>query len=187
MNIMATQTKPLTYDDYRRLPDDGNQYQLIGGQLIMSPSPTYSHQIISSNLFYALKQYVSEKKVGEILYAPFDVVLSMRDVVQPDLMFISAERADTIAENNVVEAPDLVIEILSEATKTIDRTSKKILYEQNGVREYWIVDPIGQTIEQFILREGVFELNDTFNGSQTLTSPTLEGFSLAVGAVFPNR
>src|SRR5699024_6297177 len=143
--------------------------------------------IISSNLFYVLKQYVSEKKLGQVLYAPVDVVLSMRDVVQPDLMYISETRADIIAENNVVEAPDLVVEILSEATKTSDRTSKKTLYEQNGAREYWIVDPIGQTIEQFILREGVFELNGRLGSAQTLTSPTLEGFSLAVGAVFPNR
>ncbi len=184
---MATQTKLLTYDDYRSLPDDGNQYQIIGGRLIMAPSPTMIHQIISRNLFYALNQYVSEKNLGEVLYAPADVVLSMRDVVQPDLMFISAGRADIIAENNVVEAPDLVVEILSEATKTTDRTTKKSLYEQNGVGEYWIVDPLAQTIEQFILREGTLELKDTFDGSQTLTSPTLEGFKLAVGTVFPNR
>ena len=184
---MATQTKLLTYDDYRNLPDDGNQYQLIGGQLIMSPSPTYSHQVISRNLFSALDPYVSEKKLGEIIYAPFDVVLSMRDVVQPDLMFIRAERSDIIAEKNVVEAPDLVVEILSEATKTIDRTSKKTLYEQNGVREYWIVDPIGKTIDQLILREGTFELAGTFDSSQSLTSPTLEGFKLAVRTVFSSR
>src|SRR5690625_4945404 len=154
---MATQSKLLTYDEYRSLPDDGNQYQLIGGRLIMSPSPTYFHQIISGNLFRILDPYVYENKLGKILYAPFDVVLSMRDVVQPDLMFISAGRADIIAENNVVEAPNLVIEIISEGTKTTDRISKKTLYEQNGAREYWIVDPQEETIEQFILREGTFE------------------------------
>src|SRR5699024_700833 len=170
LDIMATKTKPLTYDDYRSLPDDGNQYQLIGGRLIMSPSPTYFHQVISLNLSSALNQYVSENKLGKIIYAPFDVVLSMRDVVQPDLMYISAGRTDIIAENNVVEAPDLVIEILSEGTKTIDRTSKKILYEQNGTREYWIVDPQEKTIDQLILRDGTFELAGTFDSSQTLTS-----------------
>ncbi|HLR32172.1 MAG TPA: Uma2 family endonuclease [Fodinibius sp.] len=181
---MATQTKSLTYDDYRSLPDDGNQYQLIGGKLIMAPSPKMIHQIISSNLFYVLKQYVSEKKLGQVLYAPADVVLSMRDVVQPDLMYISKARADIIAENNVVEAPDLVVEILSDATKTTDRTSKKALYEQNGAREYWIVEPREQTIDQLILREGTFELAGTFDSSQTLTSPALEGFTLPIDKVF---
>ena len=184
---MTTQTKLLTYDDYRNLPDDGNQYQLIGGQLIMSPSPTYFHQVISLNLSSALNRYVSENKLGKIIYAPFDVVLSMRDVVQPDLMFIRAERSDIIAEKNVVEAPDLVIEILSEATKTIDRTSKKILYEQNEVREYWIVDPQEETIDQFILREGAFELAGTFDSSQSFTSPALEGFTLSIDKVFTDR
>ncbi len=184
---MATQTKPLTYDDYRSLPDDGNQYQLIGGQLIMSPSPTYFHQVISLNLSSALNQYVSGNKLGKIIYAPFDVVLSMRDVVQPDLMYISAGRTDIIAENNVVEAPDLVIEILSEGTKTIDRTSKKTLYEQNGAREYWIVDPTEKTIDQFILQEDIFELAGTFNSSQSLTSPVLEGFTLPIDKVFVDQ
>ncbi|HLR32912.1 MAG TPA: Uma2 family endonuclease [Fodinibius sp.] len=184
---MATQSKLLTYDDYRRLPDDVNQYQLIGGQLFMIPSPTYFHQVISRNLFKALDQYVSEKNVGEILYAPFDVVLSMRDVVQPDLMFISRAREDIIAENNVVEAPDLVVEILSDATQTTDRTSKKSLYEKYGTGEYWIVDPTAQTIEQFILREGVLKLKDHLTSSQILASSVIKGFSLPVETVFPNR
>lgn len=108
----------------------------------------------------------------------------MRDVVQPDLMYISARRADIIAENNVVEAPDLVFEILSEESKTIDRTSKKALYEQNGAREYWIVDPQEQTIDQLILREGTFELAGTFDSSQSLTSPAFEGFTLPIDKVF---
>jgi len=184
---MATQSKLLTYDDYRNLPNDGNQYQLIKGRLIMSPSPTYFHQIISGNLFRILDPYVYDNKLGKILYAPFDVVLSMRDVVQPDLMYISGRRTDIIAENNVVEAPDLVIEILSEATKTTDRISKKTLYEQNGVREYWVIDPQKETIDQLILRKGTFELAGTSDSSQSLTSPALGGFTLPVDKVFLDR
>src|SRR5690625_3599723 len=181
---MGTQTKLLTHEDYRSLPDDGNQYQLIAGRLIMSPSPTYFHQIISGNLFRILDPYVYNNKLGKIIYAPFDVVLSMRDVVQPDFMYISAGRVDIIAENNVVEAPDLVIEILSEGTKATDRTRKKTLYEQNGAREYWIVDPTEKTIDQLILRERTFELAGTFDSSQTLTSPALEEFTLPIDQVF---
>jgi Uma2 family endonuclease len=178
-NIMTIQTNPLTYDDYRTLPNDGKQYEIIGGGLLMSPLPTYSHQVISRNLFKLLDQYISENKLGEIIYAPFDVV-------QPDLMYISRERADIIAENNVVEAPELVVEILSPATRTTDRTSKKALY-QHGVREYWMVDSTEKTIDQLILKEDTFELNGKLNSSQILTSPTLKGFRIAVGPVFPNR
>lgn len=184
---MAPQTKSLTYDDYRTLPDDGKQYELIGGELLMSPSPTYFHQVISRNLFKVLDQHVAENKLGEILYAPFDVVLSMRDVVQPDLMYVSRERADIIAENNVVEVPDVVIEILSEATETSDRIRKKTLYETYGASAYWIVDPGDKTIDQFILQGETFRLNGTFGPSQQLTSPVIEGLTVPVEHVFARR
>ena len=150
----------------------------------MAPSPTMIHQLILGRLFTFTNDYVEENELGTMILSPADVVLSMRDVVQPDLMYISAEREDIIAENNVVEAPDLVVEILSEATKTTDRTSKKTLYEQNGVREYWIVDPQKETIDQLILRDGTFELTGTFDSSQSLTSPALEGFTLPIDKVF---
>lgn len=184
---MATRTKPVTYDDYRTLPDDGNQYQIIEGQLIMAPSPTAIHQLILGRLFTLANGYVEKNNLGTIILAPLDVVLSMRDVVQPDLMYISRERADIIAENNVVEAPDLVVEILSPATRTTDRTSKKELYQRYGVREYWIVDPTRKTIEQFILQGQTFELNGTFEASQSITSSTVKGLTMPIGTVFPNQ
>ncbi len=184
---MATQTKLLTYDYYRSLPDDGRRYEIIEGELLMRPSPNSYHQIISSNLFKVLEPYVSERNLGLVLYAPLDVVLSMRDVVQPDLMFISNERLDIIAENNIVEALDLVVEILSEATKTTDRTSKKRLYQRYGVREYWIVDPLERTIEQYILKEQTLELNGTFEPSKPLISSVIEGFKLPTDKVFSNQ
>jgi Uma2 family endonuclease len=184
---MATQTKLLTYDDYRTLPNDGKQYEIIEGELLMSPPPTYLHQVISRNLFKVLDQYVSKNKLGEILYAPFDVVLSMRNVVQPDLMYISSERLDIIAENNVVEAPDLVVEILSEATAGIDRIRKKMLYEKYAANEYWIVDPTKRAIEQFILREQALELNGTFDASQSFLSSAIRGFTMPAGKMFPSQ
>lgn len=184
---MAAQTKPVTYDDYRSLPDDGNQYQIIGGKLIMAPSPTAIHQLILGKLFTLANDYVEKNNLGTMILAPLDVILSMRDVVQPDLMYISRGREDIIAENNVVDAPDWVVEILSPATRTTDRTTKKKLYQRYGVGEYWIVDPIEKTIAQFILQKYTFELVGKFNSTQTLTSSALEGFSLPVGKVFPTQ
>src|SRR5699024_5399029 len=183
---MATQTRPVTYDDYRILPDDGNQYQISGGELIMAASPTMIHQLILGRLFTLTNDYVEKHDLGTIILPPADVVLSMTNVVQPDLMYISHEREDIIAENNVVEAPDLVVEILSPATRTMDQTSKKNLYQRYGAGEYWIVDPNEKAIVQFILQEEIFELIDKFNSSQTLASSVLEGFSLPVGKVFSN-
>jgi Uma2 family endonuclease len=184
---MAPKTKLITYDDYRSLPDDGQRYEIIDGELLMSPSPTSYHQIISINLFKALDGYVSKRNMGRVFYAPLDVVLSMKDVVQPDLMYISSDRLDIIADNNIIEAPDLVIEIISEGTETTDRTRKKTLYEKYGVKEYWIVDPIEKMVEQLIRGSRGFEMNASVEESQQLVSSVIEGFTLSLEEVFLNQ
>src|SRR5690554_2681848 len=127
---MASDTlaRLITYDDYRHLPDDGKQYQIIRGELYMTPAPPTVHQRIARNLFLFMDDHVRKHKPGEILFSPVDVVLSMTDVVQPDIVFVAKERLNIIAEKNIVEAPDLVVEILSEHTGKIDRTKKMKLY-----------------------------------------------------------
>jgi Uma2 family endonuclease len=99
---MSKQTKSLTYDDYRSLPDDGNQYQIIEGRLIMAPSPKMIHQLILGKLYRLVGDYVEENNLGTVIISPADLVLSMRNVVQPDMMFISEESSHIISENNVV-------------------------------------------------------------------------------------
>jgi Uma2 family endonuclease len=165
---MAIQAKLITYDDYRTLPDDGRRYEIIDGELLMSPGATFYHQIIVGNLFRELDYYVHKKKLGNVVLAPFDVVLSMTDVVQPDILFVAKDRSHIITEKNIVAAPDLVVEILSEGTKTIDRTRKKSLYEKYGVQEYWIVDPSEKAVEQFVLGDEGFQSADTLGESQML-------------------
>jgi Uma2 family endonuclease len=111
---MTTQTTQVTYDDYRTLPDDGQRYEIIGGELLMSPGATFYHQIIVTNLVSRLHRYVSTRNLGNIVCAPFDVVLSMTDVVQPDVLFIAKGRSHIISQGkNIIAAPDLVVEILS--------------------------------------------------------------------------
>jgi Uma2 family endonuclease len=183
---MFPQTQPITYDDYRTLPDDGNRYEIIGGELFMT-SPITQHQRISQRIERALDNYIQEHKLGEYFHAPMDVVLSMRDVVQPDIFYISNQRTHIISQKNVVEAPDLVIEILSESTEIIDRTRKKTLYEKYGVNEYWIVDPFQKTVEQFTLENKNFELNARVEQSQTLVSLVMEGFTLPLDKVFSDQ
>src|SRR3990167_9175925 len=115
------------YSDYLSLPED-KRYELIEGDLHMTPAPLTIHQIISANLFFFLRQHVQENQSGLILNAPVDVVLSDEDVVQPDILFISDERKGILKRENVQGAPDLVIEILSSSTAHRDLHIKKKLY-----------------------------------------------------------
>lgn len=181
---MATQTKLITYDDYRTLPNDGNQYEVIGGELIMAPSPKTIHQRILRKLLARLNDYVEKSNAGEVFCAPMDVVLSMKDIVQPDLFYVSNERSDIISENNIIEAPDLVIEIISESTKTLDQTRKKTLYEKYGVKEYWLVYPDNEKVEKFILQGETLVLEDELIQAETLNSKTIERFSLQLSEIF---
>lgn len=130
-----------TYEDYLLFPEDGKRHELIDGEHYMTPSPSEKHQRVSMNLSRLLSNYLQNNPKGRIYHAPFDVVLSDLDVVQPDLLFVSAIRAALIAEKCIQGAPDLVIEILSETTRKVDEIIKRKLYERHGVGEYWIVDP----------------------------------------------
>jgi Uma2 family endonuclease len=183
---MPTQTKLITYDDYRTLPDDGKRYEIIGGELFMSAAPMTNHQFISQNIESQLDRYLEKHNTGKYFHAQVDVVLSMTDVVQPDIFYISNERSHIITEKNIVEAPDLVVEIISESTKIRDQTTKKALYEKYGVKEYWIVYPNEEKVEQFILQDEDFELKNELQASQKIVSEVIEGFALPLQKVFEN-
>ena len=135
-------TKPTTWEDVLRMPEDGNRYEFIGGRLYMTPAPVIRHQRVSKLLQGALVRLLEHAGHGEIFYAPCLVEFpGTGDRVQPDILFVSNERRGIIAEKAVVGAPDLVVEILSPSTAHRDRGIKLDLYARCGVREYWIVDP----------------------------------------------
>ena len=176
--------KPYTVDDYLARPDEYPRYELLEGELIEMVSPTSRHQRISRQLFTALNTHCAAHDLGEVFYAPLDVILSRTVVVQPDLLFISkARRAELIGER-ITGAPDLVIEILSPATSARDFNQKRKLYARHGVKEYWIVDPDDETIEVQRLQGNVFSTVALFEKGQTLTSPMFEGLNVDVGQVF---
>ena len=130
-----------TYEDYKHTPED-KRYELIDGELILAASPRRAHQRTDMEITLVLGDYVKEHDLGEVYSAPFDVVLSDTDVVEPDLLFVSKERLHIINDDNVRGAPDLVIEILSPPTAGRDRTVKRTLYAKHGVKEYWLADPM---------------------------------------------
>src|SRR6266498_4123278 len=129
-----------TYEDYLLLPED-RRYEIIDGDLFMTPAPGTPHQRIVGNLYLRLRQHVDDSGLGEVLCAPCDVVLSPTDVVQPDILFVAAARLSIIGEKYISEAPDLVVEVLSPSTAERDQDLKMKLYARFAVREFWIADP----------------------------------------------
>jgi Uma2 family endonuclease len=175
--------KVYTYEDYLKLPDDGNRYEIIEGELIMTPAPKTGHQRISRKLLVQLTLFVEKNHSGEVFNAPCDVVLSKTTTVQPDIVFISNRRKSIITEDNIQGAPDLIIEILSPATAYYDLVEKKELYEKNGVNEYWIVDPKKQRIEIYILEQGKYQLHRRKEKTGKINSKLLKGFEVAIKEV----
>jgi Uma2 family endonuclease len=131
----------LTYDDYLLFPDDGRRHELIDGEHHVTPSPVARHQRILRRLATAIDRWLDDHPAGEMFFAPFDVILSDFDVVEPDLLFVSAARSAQVRSRGVFGAPDLVVEILSPGTRRTDEAVKRQLYERCGVIEYWVIDP----------------------------------------------
>ena len=173
-----------TYQDYQHTPDD-QRYELLDGELIMVPAPNLGHQRIGTQLGWRLAQFVTERGLGEVFFAPCDVVLSNTDVAQPDLLFVSHERAHLLLGGaNVLGAPDLVVEILSPSTAGRDQTLKRALYAKHGVQEYWLVDPDAQTVTVLRLDGDTFEVVGLYGEGQTLASPTLGDFAVELNEIF---
>ena len=177
-----------TYNEYKSLPEsETKRYELLGGDLVLVPSPPVYHQRVLGNLMFVLCRFVKEWNLGEVYHAPLDAVLGEgdeREVVQPDIFFISKEREKIIAEEEIRGAPDLVIEITSPATEDRDRHYKKTLYARHGVKEYWIVDPKGKTIEVYTLDKKGFELVKMYRANEILESPLLPGLKVDLREVF---
>ena len=172
-----------TYRDYQQLTDD-KRYELVEGELYLVPSPTLYHQRLSRQLEMALWTYVRQNAMGEIFYAPCDVVFSEISVVQPDLLFVSGEHLSILTEANVQGAPDLVVEILSPSTGQRDLGIKRKLYVKHGVREYWIVDPEAKTVEVLSWTEGGYRTEAVIPRTGTLTSRLFPGLRLNLTEVF---
>lgn len=171
----------LTYDDFVQFPEDGKRHELIDGEHVVTPSPNMKHQAVLRNLAGLVWSYLRTHKVGQVFFAPFDVVLSDCDVVEPDLLFVSKERQSQIlTAANVQGAPDLVVEIGSPSTRRRDEIVKRRLYEQFGVAEYWVVDPELDEIKVYRRADDRFERVALLSAEQgdVLTSPLFPGLEL---------
>jgi Uma2 family endonuclease len=175
-----------TYEDYRRLPDDGWRYEVIEGELYMSPAPEPIHQEYGGEMFAALRDFGKMHDAGKAYMAPIDVILSeFATPVQPDVLFIVKSRLHIVKKGHIEGAPDIIAEILSPSNWIIDRREKFDIYAKAGVREYWIVNPMVRTIELFVLREGRYELIGKYSVGETVRSEVLPGFEVKVEEVCP--
>jgi Uma2 family endonuclease len=180
---MATTAARLTYDDLRQIPPDRNRYELIEGELFVSPAPSLEHQRKVMNLSAQLWYFVRQHDLGEVFIAPCDVVLAPSIVLEPDIVFVSRARRSILKVACIEGAPDLVVEVVSESSRLMDRFVKRDRYAEFGVPEYWLLDPFEPRIEVLRLEAGKYRVVGSFGPGDTLESPTFPGLRIAVSSL----
>lgn len=150
-----------TYSEYARLPlpseAGGTRYEVIHGELFVAPSPGRRHQEIVTHVVWLLYGFVRATGVGELFVSPFDVLFGEGDYLEPDIVFVRADRSELVTERGVEGPPDLLVEVISPWTGTRDRGIKLERYRLYGVAEYWVVDPAERTVEVWSLEENATE------------------------------
>ena len=185
MATVASDAK-LTYQEYLAIPEDGQRHEILDGEHVMTPSPVTRHQTACGNIFALIWTFLHQNPRGRVFAAPLDVVLSEVDVVQPDLVFVSAARLDVITEINLSGAPDLVVEVLSENTRRRDEVVKRRLYARFAIPEYWLVDAELETVRVLRLAEGSYR-EAAFLSRETddvLTTELLAGLRIPLVEIF---
>jgi Uma2 family endonuclease len=170
-----------TVEEFWSLPGSVLPVEYLSGEIIMAPSPTVPHQMVAGDVFAELYNFVKANAPGIVFSAPLDVVLPTGDVVQPDVFFLNAKQAGRVsAAKRVEEVPPFLVEVLSPGSVTHDTVRKRALYEKNGVREYWIVDPKERTVAQLVLRKKHYAVAE-FGESDVIRGAVLTGFEANVG------
>jgi Uma2 family endonuclease len=182
--MKATTDPRVTFAELQTWPDDGCRYELYDGEVIVVPSPFFRHQRVASHIEHILTDYEHESG-GIVVRAPFDIVFSEHNVLQPDLVFFRQERRHLLHNWEVTRAaPDLAVEVLSRSTEVRDRGRTKEILARFRVGECWIVDPAKNTIEIYVLRESSYELVAAADERAEMTSPTLPGLALQAARIF---
>ena len=177
----------LTYDDFVLFPDDGKRHELIDGEHYVTPSPNIGHQRILGHLHVLIATWLESHTIGQVFLSPLDVVFTQFDVVEPDLVYCSNQRAAQIlTPQNVQGVPELVVEIASPGTRRRDETVKRRLYERSGVSEYWMIDPEVDVVRVY-RREGesfgrASELSR--ERGDVLITPLLAGLEMPLARIF---
>ena len=176
-----------TYEDYLRLPDDGQRYEVIRGVLYVSPAPTYKHQFVVGEFYSPLKAFVVENRLGVVLMAPFDVLLpfGIGTPVEPDVIFFRRGNEPGWEDKNFQGVPDLIAEALSPGTRRRDQKIKLEAYRDAGVPEYWMLDPDARRVVVHALQAGRYTELCRGGLGEEVWSSVLPGFRLKVDSLFP--
>lgn len=150
--------KRFTALDLWRMPDDGNRYEIIDGEVFVTPAPFINHQEVLGNLYLSIRRHVQARRLGLVLFAPVGVVLEPLSGVEPDLIFVSAARRAIVQAKGIAGAPDLAVEILSASTAARDRGREKALYARTGVAHYWMIDPRKGTLVALRLTDDTYSV-----------------------------
>jgi Uma2 family endonuclease len=182
--MLTAEKKKYTFEDYKML-EEGAPFQLINYDLIMSPSPTPDHQVISLRITSTMFNYLESKgNKGFLVSAPMDVRFDDGNVLQPDVLYISEQRKEELVKDRIEGAPDLVIEILSPSNAYYDLRQKKDIYQKYGVKEYIIVDPIAFNCELYLLKDGNYQLYQKAEKTEHLHSVLLPGLAFDLNKLF---
>ncbi len=180
--VLENPQKVWTYEDYLALNDD-TVFEIINGKALMSPAPELFHQRWARGIFLAIQQHVEARKLGEVFFAPVDVVLDEKNVVQPDLVFVSNANSGLLERHGIMGAPDLVVEIISPTSLRRDRYDKRELYARFGVKEFWLADVANRSIETLSLQKGGYQLLSCATGEGKIRSEVLPGFELDLASL----
>lgn len=187
INLLAPDTtKEWTYEDLQ-LFDEDFYCEILNGELYMSPSPSKKHQYVLGKIYTLFENFVERNSLGEIFFAPLDVKLDTKNVVQPDLIFISTGNTNykNTTETIIIGAPDLVLEIVSPYSVRRDYYTKLKTYEKYSIKEYWIVDPANEVVEVFSLTDqNEYELFSNMVKKGNIESKILKGFQLNLDIIF---
>jgi len=185
---MGTEVIPkLTFEQFRELPSDGKRYELVYGEVHVTPATATRHQFALQNLYESLGPYVHKDRVGEVRLVPLDMRLGEETVLQPDLIFISNARAGIIQEDWIAGSPDLAVEVLSPSTAGHDRATKLPIYAEARVPEVWFLDPKAKTVEVLTLQGVKYLVEAMYAGHHLLTSKLFPGWQLSLDDLFDFR
>ena len=180
--MALTTRRLLTIDDLDETPDDGNRYEIIAGELVVSPPPVPIHQQVSARFRNEVRDAIKGGNLGEIYFAPIGVRLAKHEAVEPDLVFIRRERRHIVGPKYIDGVPDLLVEVFSPKTRHRDQLTKFRLYERFGVRQYWMIDPIARTVTAFTLVDGRYEPIPEVDG--VIRSTVIPGLEVEGAALF---
>ncbi len=167
--------------------EEGYFYELLNGNIVKKQAPSPQHQLAVSNLLTFMNFHVLSNELGQCYTSPIDVFFDEYNNTQPDILFIREERAFIVAHDGIEGQPDLIVEVISPSSIKNDRVTKKDLYLKFGVMEYWLIDPIYQTVEIYTLEQDKYVLKFMLVESGEVASQVLEGFKIDIKAIFQNK